>query len=45
MEVTKVWGHEDDVIEVIHEHLSACGLEVELEWAETGSRPTNLEST
>ena len=45
MEFMKVWQHEDDGIEVFHGILSECGLEVELEWAETGNRPTNLEGT
>lgn len=41
----KVFEHEDDVIEVSHENLSNCGLQIQLEWKETGSRPANLEAT
>ena len=45
MEIMKNFEHEGDVIEVLHEKLSNCGLQVEVEWDGTGSRPINLEAT
>ena len=44
IEVTKVFHHEGDVIDVFHENVSNCGLHVELEWEETGGSPTNLQA-
>lgn len=44
MQVTEIWGHEDDVIEVIHEHLSECIWEVELGQKLEAGQP-HLEST
>lgn len=45
IEVTKVFHHEGDVIDVFHENVSNCGLHVELKWKETGGNPTNLPAT
>lgn len=45
IEVTKVFHHEGDVIDMFHENVSNCDLHAELEWEETGSSPTNLQAT
>ena len=44
IEVTVVFDHEGDVIDMFHKNVSNCGLHAELEWEETGSSPTNLEA-
>ena len=44
IEVTVVFDHEGDVIDMFHKNVFNCGLHAELKWEETGSSPTNLEA-
>lgn len=36
----KVFEHEGDMIDVLHENLSNCGLQIQLEWKLEAGQPT-----